>query len=58
MKITPQNQLDDLIDCEICLREIPVSELKSEEAVDYITHYCGLECYEIWKQQEQAKPDN
>lgn len=50
-----QNQGDSLLDCEICLREIPVSEAKSEEAVDYVTYYYGLECYAIWKQQEHHK---
>lgn len=44
---------DELIACEICLKEIPVSEAKSEEASEYVAHYCGLECYAIWKAQQQ-----
>ena len=45
-------QEDGLVKCEICLKEIPVSEAKSEEASGYFAHYCGLECYAIWKAQQ------
>lgn len=37
--------------CEICLKEIPWSEATSEEAVDYVLHFCGLDCYARWKEQ-------
>ena len=53
MNDTPQKQKDDLIACEICLKEIPVSEAKSEEASGYVAHFCGLECYAIWKAQQK-----
>ena len=39
------------IACEVCLKEIPISEAKSEEASDYVLHYCSLECYAKWKEQ-------
>ena len=39
----------ELVDCEICLKEIPLSEAKSEEATDYVMYFCGLECFEKWK---------
>ncbi len=53
MNDTPQKQNDDFVACEICLKEIPVSEAKSEEASGYVAHFCGLECYAIWKAQQQ-----
>ena len=53
MNDTPQKHKDDLVTCEICLKEIPVSEAKSEEASDYVAHFCGLECYAIWNAQQQ-----
>ena len=53
MNITAQHLEDDLLACEICLKEIPVSEAKNEEAADYVAHYCGLECYAIWEAQQQ-----
>ncbi len=53
MKNTPQYREDELVACEICLKEIPVSEAKNEEAADYVMHYCGLECYAIWQAQQK-----
>ncbi|HEU4428021.1 MAG TPA: DUF3330 domain-containing protein [Myxococcota bacterium] len=31
--------------------EVPVSEAVVPEAVDYVVHLCGLECYERWRHQ-------
>ena len=41
-----------LVACEICLKEIPVSEASSCEASDYVVHFCGLDCYEKWRKQD------
>lgn len=38
----------DQVSCEICVKEIPRSEAKSEEATEYVAHFCGLECYQKW----------
>ena len=46
------------VKCEVCLKEIPRSEAKSVEAVDYLVHFCGLDCYEEWitaKRMEESK---
>lgn len=37
--------------CEVCLKEVPLSEAKVAEATDYFVHFCGLECYEQWKKK-------
>lgn len=37
--------------CEICLKEIPLTEATVPEATDYVVHFCGLECYEKWKNE-------
>lgn len=42
----------ETIQCEICMIEIPVSEVMSSEALDYVMHFCGLECYDQWSKQE------
>lgn len=42
---------EETIPCEICLKEIPISEAKSEEADDYVRHFCGLDCYTKWRSQ-------
>lgn len=43
--------------CTVCLEEIPISEAKSEEATGYVAHFCGLECYQQWHQQQRSKDD-
>ena len=43
------------VPCDVCRKEIPLSEAVIPEAADYVAHFCGLECYAKWKQQsEQA----
>ncbi|KPK14475.1 MAG: DUF3330 domain-containing protein [Betaproteobacteria bacterium] len=42
------------VPCEICLKEIPASEAKTAEAVDYVAHFCGLDCYNQWKAKQEA----
>jgi hypothetical protein len=37
--------------CEICLKEVPESAAIVPEAVDYVVYFCGLDCYEKWKDQ-------
>lgn len=44
-----------LVACDICLKEIPVSEAQVAEAVDYVAHFCGLECFERWKNTSDKK---
>jgi hypothetical protein len=42
------------ISYEVCLKSIPLSESNSAEAEEYITYFCGLECYDLWVHQEEA----
>ena len=42
---------DTLVSCEVCLKEVPITEATIPEATDYFVHFCGLECYEKWKKQ-------
>ena len=41
--------------CHVCLREVPISSAMSEEASDYVLHFCGLVCYEKWRSQQGSK---
>jgi hypothetical protein len=43
-----------LVACEVCLKQVPVSEATVPEATDYFVHFCGLECYEKWKKRPDA----
>lgn len=45
------------VSCEICLKEVPVVEAIVPEATDYFVHFCGLECYEKWKNQRGTPHD-
>jgi hypothetical protein len=50
--ITRDKQVEvERVTCEICLKEVPITEAKVPEATDYVVHFCGLECYEKWKNQ-------
>lgn len=45
----------DKIKCEECMKWVPKSEMKIEEAADYVRYFCGLECYEKWIKQNNNK---
>lgn len=39
--------------CRICLKEIPKSEAKVMEGSDYAFYFCGLDCYEKWRNEQE-----
>ena len=39
------------IPCDVCQREIPLSAAGWRESSDYVAHFCGLECYDRWRNQ-------
>jgi hypothetical protein len=43
------------VSCEVCLKEVPPSSGKSVEAEDYVVHFCGLDCYKVWKEKGESK---
>ena len=43
---------DGVVNCEVCLKEIPSSEAASAEGVDYFVYFCGTECFAKWEEQE------
>lgn len=47
-----EHSLDELIKCEVCLKEVPASDAESSETADYVAHFCGLECYEQWHKKK------
>ena len=55
-KMTPQEP--EHVSCDICMKEVPTDEANSFEAVDYVVHFCGLECFEKWKQKKQSEKNN
>lgn len=51
----PQHEHDDyaIVECHVCLKEIPQSGAKAEEVCDYVAYFCGLECYQKWTKDEE-----
>lgn len=41
-----------MIQCEVCLTEIPISVAQRFEGADYVHHFCGLECFGVWRAKE------
>ena len=46
---------EEIIDCEICLSEIPDSVVQNAEADEYVSHYCGLECYQRMRERREQQ---
>lgn len=57
MTITDKPAELETVACEVCMKEVPVSEATVPEATDYVVHFCGLDCYQKWKAQESAPID-
>ncbi|ALP54043.1 hypothetical protein Tel_13385 [Candidatus Tenderia electrophaga] len=47
----------DSVKCEVCMKEVPLSEAKSAEANEYVAHFCGLDCYAKWRHQAGTAED-
>ena len=45
-----------VVNCEVCLQEIPADATKLTDAQDYVHYFCGLDCLESW-QKQAAKSD-
>ncbi len=45
------DEVCEVVSCEICLREIPESVAQSIEGPDYVHHFCGLECLDVWRRK-------
>ncbi|MCC6194463.1 MAG: DUF3330 domain-containing protein [Burkholderiales bacterium] len=43
-----------IVPCAQCRKEVPLSEAGVAEAVDYLVHFCGLECYAKWAAGHQG----
>lgn len=57
--MTTKNKPDEVehVACEICLKEVPLTEAKVPELIDYVVYFCGLDCYEKWKTQHEKPGD-
>ena len=48
MNTKPETKTNELISCDICMKEVSSDEGHVTEIDDYVMHFCGLECYDKW----------
>ena len=54
-----ENTDEPVLQCSICLKEIPKSLAINEEAKTYVYHFCGDNCYQQWEKAGKPElPDN
>lgn len=58
--MTPSNKPVEVeqVVCEICLKEVPITEAVVPEASDYVVHFCGLECYAKWRKNPAGEAED
>ena len=44
------------VNCKVCMKEVPLSAAKSDEASDYVFYFCGSDCYAKWRLKEGTNP--
>lgn len=41
--------------CATCLKEVPPDSVSLTDAQDYVHHFCGLDCLELWRKRAAAE---
>ena len=54
-EVLPPGAGHALVECELCLKEIPESAAFTPQGEDYVAHFCGIECYERFRLARKAK---
>ena len=49
---------DEVLNCDICMKEIPAESEEYFETDAYVRHFCGIECYAKWRQANEQKDKN
>lgn len=47
----------ETVTCDMCHKEVPLAEAVMPEYVDYVTYFCGLDCYAQWRRSNQPGVD-
>ena len=53
-KVESTEETTEVINCDVCLKEIPAEAEEYQETDDYVRHFCGIECYSKWKKDTEA----
>ncbi len=43
---------DGSVACCVCMTEVPKSVAASFEGEDYVVHFCGADCHQKWREQQ------
>ncbi len=46
---------NELVECEICLKEIAAPGANNDEVEDYVYYFCGSDCYQKWQEQNKEE---
>ena len=41
------------LSCEECLKEMPAAAAYKADLEDYVHHFCGLDCLDVWQKKRQ-----
>lgn len=45
------------LSCSLCMKEMPHDLAHTLEGPDYVHHFCGLDCYRKWQEQQAAEDE-
>lgn len=48
----------EVVQCEVCMSEVPSSVAHSFEGKDYVHHFCGLECFGVWRAKHEHEHEH
>ena len=51
MSQSKDNTEQQMVECAICLQEVPASGARNEETSDYVFYFCGIDCYAQWREK-------
>ena len=54
-KQKPKPDEEKRVTCKVCMKEVPLSAAKNDEASDYVYYFCGSDCYAKWRMREGAE---
>jgi hypothetical protein len=48
-----EDDVCEVLSCEVCLAEFPATSAMHADSIDYVHHFCGLDCLEAWRKRAQ-----
>ncbi len=54
IKTCESDESCEILSCDVCLTEIPADLAQTFADLDYVHHFCGLDCLEKWREKNKA----